>query len=392
MTLPLITEAAVVRDNRSARSKQRKLGPSSVGTCRRLAGYQHHGTPKSNPEHGSGPAALWGTWLHKGALDAMRSEWGAIIETTVEDDVLRGHVDALHLPAELLDLLPARYRNGTPVADVPTVDDLKTRRDGRMVELVRSTGPKRSELYQTHLYADLLRSGKIKPLKRQEPLVELGPIDVQRVVLRYVARDGSGAEYVYEQAYDPAITAEAHEWVAQVRTSESPEDLPRDQDGPGLSYVCDSCPFLRECWGEEVEGLVPQTRLIVDDADATAMLADYHRGLVLTREGDALKKRARAALDASPRAIFTDGERAFVLGWSGGGKVGESKPDVDAMVRLYEEAGLEVPMKAPAPSRPAIAVTPYDVPDATCQKDVEGDGICGLKEKHSGRCAVFREP
>jgi len=344
-------------------------------------------------------AAIAGTWFHTGALEVMRREWGAFIETTVQDGPIKGHVD------------------------VPTVDDLKTKADRRMVDHMRSAGPSRAQLFQTHMYADLLRRGKVKVTRKltDKMLAKVGPIDVQRVQLRYVARSGDDDEYLYEQEYDQSITDEAWEWVGQVTESAKPEDLPRDEDGPGLSYVCNNCEFLTACWGEQVGDLPRQTLLLVEDEDRTEALADYHRGLELTREGSALKDKAKAMVTGSDPAIYHHGGQAFKLGWSGG-KPTEPSPDFAAMETMYRKAGLELPMKPGRPGNKSISVVPYDAPEGECGQSVLSDlrsvedvrkanvkavkadpaavvedeadlgpiqGECLLKTKHSGKHAAL---
>lgn len=389
----LLGDAARVVDSRSSRSRQRKLGPSSIGTCRRRAGFEHHRVPVSNPENVTGLPAILGTWVHAGALATMKAEWGTLIETVVEDDVLCGHVDGIDLPN------PIRVQAGLPevagAPDVVQVDDLKTRRDGRMVDYVRNRGPKIGELFQVHLYGDLLRRGKVKPLQRQKRLAEVGPLPVETVRLRYFARTGEeGAEHVHEQPYDPDITAAALEWVDEVRRSESPADLNRDEDGPGLSVICDNCPFRTACWGDlDPDGAAPQSQLIVTDADLASTLADYDEARAVERDAKARKDKARKVLDDTDPAIYTDGEQAFKLGWSGG-STGDPKPDVDAMVALFNEADLEVPYLPPRRSARTIRLTRWDVPDQPCGKpingcadDSEGDQpACVLKKGHSGDC------
>lgn len=414
----LLSDAAKAVDARKARSRQKSLGPSSVGVCRRQAGYDFHSTPPSNPENQSGMAAIAGTWFHTGGLDVMAREWGALTEVTVQDGPIKGHVDALLLPQHLLDALGIERE---AVVDVPTVDDLKTKGDRRMVDHMRSVGPSRAQLFQTHMYADLLRRGKVKKTRKlvDKMLADHGPIEVERVQLRYVSRSGDDEEYLYEQEYDQSITDEAWEWVDQVTASTKPEDLPRDQDGPGLAIACDYCPFARACWGEPVDGLPVQTQLIVEDADRTAALAEYHRGLELTREGNALKDKAKAMVAGSDPAVYHHGGQAFKLGWSGGRRV-DPKPDVDAMIALLEDAGVEVPMKRGVPTSKSISVVPYEAPEKTCShvvladlrsvedvekanakalkadpdadvEDVDGLGEplgeCVLKPKHSGKHA-----
>lgn len=366
-----LAEAARAVDGRSTRSKQRKVGASEIGVCRRRAGYSHHGTPYSDLDNVSGVAAINGTWIHKGALDTMRRQWGTLIETRVENDTLRGHVDGIDLPNEW------RTRAGLePIDDAPEaveVDDLKTKRDGRLVAYVRNVGPKRSELFQAHLYGGMLRRGEVSTIKRFEYLAALGPLPVELIRLRYWSRageqDDAAQEYAYEQPFDPDIEAEALEWVAQVAGSSKPEDLPRDQDGPGLSIVCDNCPFVTQCWGQAGDR-APQSILIVDDADLAQRLAEYDEYRAIERDAKAKKDLARQVLDATDPAIYTDGvDLAFKLHWSGG-KTGDPKPDVDAMVALFEEAGLTVPYLEPRPSPRTIQLTRWEVPEIPCGKPV----------------------
>lgn len=401
--LRLLSSAAKDVDARRARSTQRKIGASDVGTCRRRAGYKHHGVKPSDPGNASGLKAIHGTWIHNGALETMRREWGALIETTVENDVLRGHVDAIELPAEWREMAGLPPVDDTP--DVVVVDDLKTKDDARAIDYVRMRGPRRAELYQVMLYADLLRRGEVGPLQgrvkkheaalrqaiEQPRVVDARSTDVvglpvEVVRLRYVPRTGQetqrdseeSVEYVHEQPFDQDIADEAWEWVRQITTSASPEDLPRDQDGPGLSIVCDNCPFVTACWGAVVDGVKPQAKLIVTDADLATALSEYDEGRTLEARGKQMKDLARAKLDATKPAVYTDGKSlAYKLTWSGGREVpAGQEPDVEKMLELYEQAGLEVPMRE-VPARKttrSIGVVPWTPPDPVCGKPV-GDPV-----------------
>lgn len=387
----LLAVAARDVDARSSRSRQKKVGASEIGVCRRRAGYSHHGTPISNPENVSGVAAINGTWIHKGGLAAMRREWGALIETRVENDIVRGHVDAIHLPNGLRVAMGLTPLDDEIAPEVVEVEDLKTKRDGRLVAYVRSRGPKRSELFQAHLYAGMLRRGEVSTLDRFANLAALGPLEVELIRLRYWSRageqDDDAQEYPYEQPFDPDIEAEALEWVEQVARSESPDLLPRDEDGPGLSIVCDNCPFVTACWGED-SGYAPQSQLIVTDADLAAAMAEYEEARTAEREAAARKDKLRKMLDATRPAIYTDTERAFKLGWSGG-KTGDPKPDVDAMIRLYETAGLEVPYLEPKPTARTLHLTPWEVPETSCGKPV-GDPV-GWRESEDANVEWFQD-
>lgn len=355
-----LTDAAKIVDSRRARSRQLKVGASEVGVCRRAAGYHKHGVKPTDPAGITSLAAIFGTWYHDGASEVMRKIWGAFVNVTVESELIRGHIDALELTAA------QRAKIGLPriedAPDVAVVTDLKTKRDAWMVDYVRSRGPMRSELFQVHIYALLVILGLIKPLRHQEQLVSLGPIPVGRVRLIYVARTGEDAEFVHEQDFDPEIAAEAMEWVAQIEASKRPEDLPRDQDGPELSYVCDSCPFRTACWGD-VPGFKVQSQLVTTADEKIAALREYDLARVDEKAANVRKNRARAMLDAITPGIYTDGSEAFKIGWRGGA-MQAPKPDIDAMVALFEAAGLDIPMLEPRPGSRSIDIQRTEPPEA----------------------------
>lgn len=324
--------AAHAVDRRRARSRQKKLGASSVGECRRRAGYIYAGTTPSNVSDNK-RAAIIGTWLHKGLLDALRKEYGARIEITVESDEVRGHADAYYPPLSMLRELPGSIRAAR--LDLPEegiVEDAKTK-SVYVMDRVRDYGPSRANLYQVHIYADLLRRG----LHKHRHLPE-GPLPVAKIRLRYLCRD-NGDEWVHEQPYDQAITDEAYEWLSQVYEADGPDDLPRDHDGPGLSVICDNCPFLDLCWPVRDDGRKRQAVLIHDDDDVAAALSDYDRGRALEKEGKELKAKTRAMLDAAEPGQYGE----LVLSWSGGRPKSSEDLDMDAVRALYAKAGLQLP-------------------------------------------------
>lgn len=316
-------------DRRRARSRQVALGASNVGDCMRQAAYIHHRI-KPTDDEGDKRAAIMGGWHHKGALGVLAKEFGAITEVGLADPRLRGHADAYYPDAAL-------------------VEDVKTKRNSGMLDKIVRYGPPRKELFQVHLYAYMVRKGLFSA--REKRLV--GEQLVLDVRLRYIARDG-GDEYVFEQPYDSAIAKEAWEWLEQATAYTDPDDAPRGHDGPGLSYVCDSCPFRTRCWGEFTEdGPYPQRKLIEGREDIEAALTEYARGRDLEAEGKDLKAKARRMLDQAEPAIYGD----LKLAWTGGNGTPADVPDVDAMKAMLKAAGLAVPMKPGQKKRPSISVT-----------------------------------
>src|SRR3954453_15755496 len=78
--------AAAVRDldARRARSRQRMIGASEIGECKRRAAYR---IARSKPTNVStGLQAALGTMIHKGALAAMKKQYGGITEVRVKGE------------------------------------------------------------------------------------------------------------------------------------------------------------------------------------------------------------------------------------------------------------------------------------------------------------------
>ncbi|MBC9724938.1 PD-(D/E)XK nuclease family protein [Streptomyces sp. TRM68367] len=324
--------AAHAADARRPRSLQTKIGASDT-VCARRAGYLLHG--RTPTDGGEKRKAILGTWLHEGALDAVRNEYGWIIERRVEDDTIRGHIDAVQLDGRTASRLPKRLRPSLPAEEL-TVEDIKTKSTFQWDNILRY-GASDAELRQVLLYADLLRTEGFADIDGQRQLARLGPLPVGRIRFRFLNRD-SGEDHVQEMPFHAERAQGARWWVEQVRAAETPEDLPRTFPGPGLSAICDNCPFKTACWGPAIAGHRPQSMLIHDDAERERALAEY---VEVTEQIKPLKDRLkvlRAKLDGSEAGVYGDNE----LSWSGGNPT--KVDDVDAMVALFKQAGLPVPM------------------------------------------------
>ncbi|WP_172387160.1 PD-(D/E)XK nuclease family protein [Streptomyces sp. MNP-20] len=333
---PSIWSAAHDVDARRPRSRQTQLGASDT-VCGRRAAYILHGvTPTDHPDK---RAAILGTFIHQGLLESARTEYGWLVERSVQDSLIRGHVDVVQLDKATADGLPARHRPAVP-ADVLTVEDVKTK-STYMWDRVRRYGATVAELRQVHLYAGALSEVGFEDVPGQRYLSRLGPLDIQRLRFRFINRD-SGEEYIQEIDFDPQRAAEAQWWVERVREISDPEEMPRDFNGPGLDAICDYCPFRSKCWPGTAPGVPEQAALICNDADREQALADYVKGHELASEGERIKKFARKKLDQSPAGIYG----ANKLSWRGGND--EERDDVEAMVDLHEVADIPVPMKPDA--------------------------------------------
>ncbi|MBC9717795.1 hypothetical protein H9Y04_35220 [Streptomyces sp. TRM66268-LWL] len=340
--IPDLWKAAHRDDRTRPRSRQHLLGPSSIGLCRRRAAYEVHGTWPSDLADNM-HAAILGTWLHEGILRVLEEQYGAFTELALTDGTLLGHADAYWAPVQLTGQ-ESGYDGHAGV-----VEDVKTK-STRALDMVVRQGPGRHEWFQVHLYAHLLRSGGLQShptLPSDEPL----PVDVVR--LRYVGRE-YGQVVVHQRPYEQAIADQALAWAEEVLGSSSPEAMPRDLDGPGLSIICDNCPFKSACWNLDAlsDNRAPQTILVENDQDVTAALGAYAEAAEIEGAAKKRKAKARKVLDAANPGTYGD----FKLSWSGG-KVLPPKPDPEAMVRILEGLALDIPLKSGGRSSRTINVS-----------------------------------
>ncbi|MFF9478053.1 hypothetical protein [Streptomyces sp. NPDC014733] len=324
--------AAHAADARRARSQQTKLGASDT-VCARRAGYLLHGhTPTDGGEMRK---AILGTWLHAGILAAAREEYGWIIERRVEDDTIRGHIDAVQLDSATARRLPARLRPTLP-AEETTVEDVKTKSTYQWDNVLRH-GASEAEIRQVVLYASLLATEGFADIDGQRQLARIGEVPVGRIRFRFINRD-NGDDHIQEMAFTSKRARGARWWVTTILDARTPEDLPRSFPGPGLSAVCDNCPFKTACWGPAFAGRRPQSILVHDDAERAEVLAEYVEVTEKMKPLNDRQKQLRAMLDGSEPGVYGDN----ALSWTGGNPT--KVTDVDAMVALYEQAGLTVPM------------------------------------------------
>jgi hypothetical protein len=337
------------RDDRARpRSRQRLLGPSSVGLCRRRAAYEVHGTWPTDLADNM-HAAILGTWLHEGILRVLREQYGAHTELELTDGVILGHADAYWAPGNLRQQAAKRGSTEGPADDVGVVEDVKTK-STRALDVVVRQGPSQAEWFQVHLYAHLLRSGGLKDhphLPTGEPL----PVDVVR--LRYVGRE-YGQVVVHQRAYDDDVTQQALAWAEDVLASPEPEAMPRDLDGPGLSIICDNCPFKTACWNLDQlsDDRAPQTILAEDTAAITEALHAYAEAAEVESAAKKRKAKARKMLDAADAGTYG----AFKLSWSGGNPR-PPEPDPAAMIRVLEGLSIDIPMRPGGRTSRTIGVT-----------------------------------
>lgn len=253
----------LLADQERPRSKQREMGMSDLGSCRRRVGYKLANT---DPVNAVGSVqAVMGSAIHdmvSGILGKVAKP-GDLVEHEVVFAGIKGHVD--------------RYE-----AETQTVVDTKTT-SSRWMEHVKLHGPEHSQVWQVSGYAaGLTKAG----------------YPVKHIQLDFLARD-TGEEWVWSKPFDPADVRAALSWLKLVR--ETPLDmLPRDYM-PDSSF-CRGCPFGGldggVCWEGHVPGLALGTAIYSEHPDAGFWAEELWAARDAQKEPKKAEGRAKEALRA----------------------------------------------------------------------------------------------
>ena len=116
------------------------------------------------------------------------------------------------------------------------------------------------------------------------------------------------------------------------------EEPDRDERGPGLSIICDGCPWLKECWGPDAvpSETGPQAQLAVDSEAVVAALDMYDAALQAEKRAKADKQFAAAVLSGTERGKYG----GFSLSWT----AGSERLDQKQARALLEMHGIDVPL------------------------------------------------
>jgi len=305
-----------------ARSQQKALGMSELGGCRRQAGFKILGVEPSNP------ADL--------RTDKYADSREAMIGTMIHETILP-QIQAMSLTAEIEVPVVLRF-DGLP--EIPGSSDLIDQSEGLIldlktsshngVEFIKNRGPSKKHLWQTHGYATAA--------------IQAG-IPITRIALVYIDRADGQVVYVHYQDYDPTIVTDIEEWWREVNSTDDPFTLPRDEKGPGLSKICDWCPWLNACWGPDaVAGEKGVQRVLLEEVPPSArrdeveeFLRKYKEAADREREAGEEKKFAREVLVGAESGIYG----SMVLKW--GHSSTYEQLDAKAAEATLTAAGLPVP-------------------------------------------------
>lgn len=253
----------LLADQQRPRTKQRGIGMSDLGSCRRRVGYKLADVDPVNPV--GSVQAVMGSAIHDMVASILNAvaKPGDLVEHEVTFAGIKGHVD--------------RYE-----AERETVVDTKTT-SARWLEHIRLHGPEHGQVWQVSGYAAAL-------IKAGYP--------VKRIQIDYLARD-TGEEWVWAKPFDPRDVRDALAWLQAVRDADL-DMLPRDHEPD--SVFCKSCPFGGPdggiCWEGHVPGRDLRSVLYVEDPDAGKWADQLWRARQEVKPHKEAEAEARGALTA----------------------------------------------------------------------------------------------
>lgn len=308
-----------IADN-EARRREPGLSMSGLGGCSKAAAYAISRTPPSDePGEDEARPAVLGTWEHAGLLPLMADEFGGEHEVPV---TLRAAGIVVPGNADLIAPLPkgiARERGAVALADAKTVGEH------------RLHGVYRAGAYEDHR---LQVWGYALACHQQGMKVEW-------VVWVYLDRANGDTETVVERFDVRTALAVINHGKRLRMLAEAPDLAPREGYGPGLSFACDRCHWLRRCWGDDAvaEREGAQRNLLHSQADIEAAALMYY-------DAKQVEKLAKERADFA-KAMLTGVTGTFGP-WEVKYQQGANRLDQPESKRLMTEHGIQVPYKRSA--------------------------------------------
>lgn len=303
--LTTATANAFAAESASRKRDPFQVGLSAIGGCRRAAAYALSRTAVSDhPGPEEGRAANLGTYQHNGLLPRLRDQLpGSQIEVPV---LLR--VAGISIPGHI------------DLDDPVTVVDLKTVGEWRLSGVRRTGAAYYHHLVQVGGYAlARLQAGRTP----------------EYVAWLYLDR-ANGDEEILVEPFTNALALMVVDRVTElVRLAQDPDRAPRDEYGPGLSIICDKCPWLRQCWGEDATPGRRGAQRVYDDAEIAAALLAYDDARAQEKAAKQEKDFQAAKVDGTPRGTY--GRATY------GRDRDTVQDDPWASVRKLKALGLEVP-------------------------------------------------
>jgi hypothetical protein len=296
------------------------LTMSGLGSCTRRNAYAVAGIEPSDvapPEQAR--QALLGTGAHAWFLPALARVITARLGLVAEvEKRVALHAAGITIAGQL------------DLAFDQIVIDLKTVREWKLHSIRRRGGAYSEHQVQVNGYALAeWQAGR----------------NVKWVVYLYMDRTTGDVHPVIER-FDNAAAMAVIDRVETITrfAKDNPDAAPREARGPGVSLVCDRCPWLKRCWGPTaVPGETgPQTQLAATPAGLIEILKLALAATGVAGQAHADKEFAKLVLSCTKDGTY------------GGYKLSHGRDserdDVEAMRNTLTGLGIEIPKKSQAGS------------------------------------------
>jgi hypothetical protein len=323
-----------------------KLSMSGLGGCTRKAAYQLAGHAPTNTAPAEKRAADLGTAIHEWLLPRLARTLGGHWTRVEHAATLTTPHGRIH---GTLDLETLAYADPSAMAasdDTPegsTLVDAKTVARWKFDRILASREIQTEHLFQTLGYG-VARGQAGHP--------------VRWVNVLYICRDTGRSLPLTFELTDDYVNLLFSRIELLHRYAAHPGFAPREERGPGLSVVCDGCPFLARCWGPDARPGVTgaQKTAVVTDADVVRAAAALQEATAARLAWERMEDFWKLVL-AERRGTFTDGARTAVIGERGGAR----RRDQTAMAAILAARGIEVPY---AQNQPSLTVSVREEPSA----------------------------
>lgn len=294
-----------------------RMTMSGLGSCTRRNAYSVAGVePTDLPDPEEARQALLGTGIHDWYLPALAR---IITEKTGAPCDVEHRVTLHALGLEINGNLDLAFDD--------VLLDLKTVREWKLGG-VRRVGAFNEHRVQVNGYA----------LARYQ-----AGHDVRWVAYLYMDRTTGEVQPVVEPFNGEAGLAVLRRVETIKRFAEQdPDAAPREGRGPGVSMMCDRCPWLRRCWGVDAKPgeTGAQTLIATTTAGLREILALYVQAAAVAGAADRDKAFAKLVLERTKPATY-DG---YVLSRGKGGRM----DDVVKMKEILTGLGIPIPEKGKA--------------------------------------------
>lgn len=314
--------AAANARGQAARRDLFGLSMSYLGGCQREAAYRISGADP-DPQYvevmslDEARAAMVGVWIHSGLLPELA-------------ELLHGSEEEMRVELAV-PVGPTDGQGITPLVKIDGSADCYTRAAGGGVLDLKTVG--------AYKLGDIEEHGARERHRKQvrgyaSALVQMG-MPVAWTGWLYLDRGDGTVKAVVEPFGQEEYKATLRRVQHLVNLAEEPDYAPRDERGPGLSWVCDGCAFLRRCWGKDAEPGDSRAIAVHDDEDVAYAAEQV---VALRAKRTALDKRVDffKAQVGRPEAGQYGGYTVTY------GKDGE-KVDAKAAAARLEELGERVP-------------------------------------------------